>query len=120
MLRLRTRGAGLFQGFAHGGLFHGLAVFHEACGQGPVTQARLDGAAAQQHFIAPYRQGAGDDIGVLIVNGRAVITHETQAGVAFGNALGNRFTALAAEIHAGVPGKCVYLGLAGRALQVVV
>ena len=62
-------GAGFFQGFARGGLFDGLAVFHKTCGQGPVTQARLDGAAAQQHFVAPHRHGPGDDIGVLVMNG---------------------------------------------------
>ena len=43
-----------------------------------------------------------------------------QARVAFGNALGDRFTALAAEIHAWVPGDCAYLGVQGSGLQVVV
>ena len=113
-------GAGFFHGFAYGGLLDGLAVFHEAGGQGPETQARLDGTTAQQHLIAPHRYGAGDDIGVLVVNGLTVIADITQACVAFGNALGDWFTALAAEVHAGVPGECAYLGVTGYGLQVVV
>ena len=75
-------GAGFFEGLASGSLFNGLAVFHETCGQGPVPLARLDGASAQQHLSAPGGQAPGNNIGVLIMNGLAVVADITQARIA--------------------------------------
>ncbi|MCY1178332.1 hypothetical protein D9M73_186780 [compost metagenome] len=104
-------GAGFLGGLADGGLFDGLAVFHETGGQGPVTASRLDGPPAQQYLGAPGRHAAGDDVGVLVVNGVTTVADKAQARIAFGNALGHRVTALAAKFHAGVPECCAYLGV---------
>ena len=104
-------GAGFLGGFADRGLLDGLAVFHETGGQGPVTEARFDGAATEQHFSTPGRDTASDDVGVLIVNGLTAVTDKSQSRVALGNALGHRVTAMAAKFHAWVPEGCAYLGV---------
>jgi hypothetical protein len=86
MARFSHHGTGFFEGFRAGRVFDGLAVFHKACGQGPVAFARLDGAPAQQHLGAPHGHATGDDIGVLIMNGLAVVAHIPQARIAQGDA----------------------------------
>ena len=77
--QVRDFGTGFFAGFAAGGLFDGFAVFHKSGWQRPVTLARLDGAPAQQHLSAPGRQATGDNIGVLIMNGLALLADVAQA-----------------------------------------
>ena len=74
-----NHGTGFFQGLAPGGVFDRFAVLHKACGQRPVAFARLDGAAAQQHLRTPHGHAAGDDIGVLIMNGLAMVADIPQA-----------------------------------------
>ena len=103
--------AGFLGGLANGRLLDGFAVLHEAGRQGPVTEPWLDGASAQQHFRAPGRHAAGDDIGVLVVNGLTAVADKTQARIAFGNALDDRVAALTAKFHAWVPECCAYLGV---------
>ena len=114
-------GAGFLGGFTNGRLFDGLAVLHETGRQGPETTARFDGAATEQHLGAQGGNAASDDIGVLIVNGLTFVADIPQARIAFGNALSDRVTAVAAKIHAGSSEKAApILAWCGVGRQVVV
>ena len=63
---------GFFQCFARGGLGGGFAVFHESGGQCPQSVARFDGAAAEQDApVLPFRDGADDQLGILVMDGGA-------------------------------------------------
>src|SRR5215470_15227462 len=76
------------------------AVFKEACWQRPQSLPRLDRALAQQHLLAPHRQAANNDLGVLVMNRSATRAHVTRQGVSGRNAkLERRRAALTAELH---------------------
>ena len=64
-LHLRT---GFFECLALRCLYGGFAVFHEAGGQGPVSVAWFDGAAAKQDFALPFGNAAVNELGVQVVN----------------------------------------------------
>lgn len=78
-------GAGFLLGFAAGGVFGGLVVFHETRRQGPVTQAWLDGALAEQDLglavFFPDRDRSDHHLGILIMDGPAAAADIAQARV---------------------------------------
>src|SRR5690606_6233320 len=93
-------GARLLPGFAQRAGFRGFAVLEEPGGQRPVAAARRDRAFAEQHLIVPGDQATGDDTGILIVDGRAVIADEAFPGIAFRYSDHYRLAAVAAVLHA--------------------
>src|SRR5450755_3606120 len=60
--------AGFLDGFTQRAFGRRFAEFHEAGGQRPQAIARLDVAAAEQHFVAPDRHGADDVERILVVD----------------------------------------------------
>jgi len=66
-----------FQRFPDCALGGGFTDFHKSGWQGPIAEARFDGAAAQQNLVVPDGQGADYIAGVLVVNRAAGIAHET-------------------------------------------
>jgi hypothetical protein len=60
--------AGFFNGLAQRTIGGAFAQFHEAGGQGPEAEARLDVAAAQQHLVAPHRHRAHHVERVFVVD----------------------------------------------------
>src|SRR6185436_1984279 len=55
--------------------------------QGPEALARLDRALGDQDPVVPGADGAGDDLGVLVVDELAARAHQALAVVAVGAAL---------------------------------
>ena len=92
-------GAGLLLGFPACRLFGGLAVLHESRRQGPVAQARLDGAPAQQDLGAVDRQAAGDDARILVVDGAAAVADVARTVVARGDFQLHGLAAAATEVR---------------------
>src|SRR5439155_8837966 len=87
--------------FAHRTGADRLRVLQETRGQCPETEARLDGALAQQHLIAPGRQAADDHLRILVMNGLAVRADEARHVVAFRHAEDEcGGAAVTAEVHA--------------------
>ncbi|MCY1304078.1 hypothetical protein D9M70_538200 [compost metagenome] len=99
-MQVGDAGTGFFQGFPGRSLLQGLAVFHEAGGQGPEALARGDGAPAEQDASFPHGQAAGDDAWVLVMHGQAPVADVPWAIVAAGDSQTYAGAALAAELHA--------------------
>src|SRR5690606_8737966 len=92
-------GQSLFPGFTGCSLHCGFSVFHKACRQGPVAVSGFDSATAKKNPPVPYRDGAGNNPGVLVMNGVATQANITVSVVTFGNPLFNLLAASAAILH---------------------
>ena len=70
-VQVNCGGTGFFERLARCAFGRGLAVFHEAGRQGPVTVARLDGALAQQNLLAIDGDAADHHLRVFVMNAAA-------------------------------------------------
>jgi len=91
--------AGFFEDFAGSAFFYGLAIFHVTARDIPVAQTRTDGALGEEDFAAPNGQAAGDDVGVLVVDGLAGNADEAVMGVSFDLPKGYGVGAVGAVFH---------------------
>jgi hypothetical protein len=91
--------ASLFDGLAHRAFGRRLTELQKARRQRPQAVARLDGALAQQHLVAPHRHRADDVVRVLVVHRAARRADRTLAVVVGWNAVGHRAAAGAAEAN---------------------
>lgn len=73
---------GFFMAFARRGRLQCLAVFHESRRCRPVTAPWFDGATADEDPVFPLRYAAQDQQRVPIVDGPAVLAHETRQMIA--------------------------------------
>jgi len=64
--------AGFFQRFPHGCFGSGFLYFHETGRKRPLTLPGVDGPPAQQDAVFPFRDGSGDQLGVLVMDRGAV------------------------------------------------
>jgi len=87
-----------------GSLGQRLMVFHETGGQGPHTVARLDGAAAEQHLVFPFRQAADHQLGVLVMDGAASVADRAGQNIARRHAPADGSAAVTAIVDGGVHG----------------
>lgn len=89
--------SGFFLRFPAGSVLGGLAVLHEARRQGPVADARFNGASAKQNFSVEFANAASNDARIFVLNVAAAITDVSRQRVAFGNLEMGRRAALVAE-----------------------
>lgn len=73
-------GMSFFQGFPCCSFFGALAQFHESGREGPEPYSGLDGPAAEENLILPFRDTARHNFGVFIVDGLARWTHGSEQG----------------------------------------
>ena len=92
-------GMGLFHGFSRSCLFGAFPQFHEPGWEGPESDAGFDGAAAEEDFIFPFRDGPRHDFRVLVVNGLACPANGSQEGFTLGNFLLDLVAAFTAKIE---------------------
>ena len=92
-------GIGLFQTLADRTLNGGFTVFQKTRRQGPVAAPGSDGAFAQQDALTVYGHAAGDNAGILVMYGFAVIADVAVPVVPGGNPEADYTAARTTEIH---------------------
>lgn len=90
---------GLLPCFTKSAFFNRFAIFHETCRQRPKAFAWTDGPFTQQDFILMLNKTAGNDSGILVVNGVALITNKAKPIVALGYSMRNGGAAVTTEFH---------------------
>src|SRR5690606_28290597 len=80
-----NEGVGLLARLAPRGVLGALVQLHVAGRQGPVSLARIDGAAAQQNAIFAGYDGTNDDLGIFIVDETTGFAYGASARVAVRN-----------------------------------
>ena len=91
--------AGFFPRLARGPGLQRLVVFHKPRGNGPVPQARLDAALADQDASLVLGHTADDEFRVLVVDGPAVLADVARQQVALRNFEDDSGATVAAEVH---------------------
>ena len=88
-----------FLRFARGAGLQRLVVFHKPRGDGPVPQARLDAAFADQDAPLVLGHAADDEFRVLVVDGPAVLADVARQEIALRNFEDDSGATVAAEVH---------------------
>lgn len=101
-------GACFFKRLPERGVPACFVVFHESGGESPVPVAGLNGSSAHEDAVFPFDQSADDYLGVLVVNGAALVANMAGQAVSGGNSKTDWRAAIGAVVHGWGKGVEVY------------